>query len=191
MNSADDEFRELIAQVRNGSEEAAWQLVDRYGERVRRAVRRALNQHLRSKFDSLDFVQLVWSSLFRTRNQLDRFEGPNELAAFLITMARNKVGMETRRCLVSLRHNVNREVPLEERTGVIREDLTARGPLPIETAIAREQWDRMVEGQPDGYRRIIELRLRGKTQQEIAQELGVSECTVRRFLKKLCTSTGV
>ena len=60
MAKCDDNFRSLICHVREGSEDAAWDLVEQYGEAIRRAVRRALNERLRSKFDSLDFVQLVW-----------------------------------------------------------------------------------------------------------------------------------
>ena len=91
MAGGDDDFRDLMRRVHEGSEDAAWQLVGQYGDPIRRAVRRALNARLRSKFDSLDFVQLVWSSFFRDRGRLDRFNHPEELVAFLVTMARNKV----------------------------------------------------------------------------------------------------
>jgi RNA polymerase sigma-70 factor (ECF subfamily) len=191
MSEPDNDFRELLARVRNGSEDAAWELVDRYGDRVQRAVRRVLNRQLRSKFDSLDFVQLVWSSLFRTRNRLDRFEKPEDLAAFLITMARNKVGMEVRRRLTTQQYNVNRETSLDQRITETRDDPPDREPAPVETAIAKEQWERIFDQQPDRYRNIVELRLQGKTHQEIAVHLGVSECTVRRFLKKLCNEVTV
>ena len=101
MEEWDDNFTSLIRRVREGSEDAAWELVDQYGEAIRRAVRRALNERLRSKFDSLDFVQIVWNSLFRVRDKLDRFDRPEELTAYLVTMARNKVGMEVRRRLMT------------------------------------------------------------------------------------------
>ena len=79
MTDMDDEFRSLIRRVRGGSEEAAWELVREYGEAIRRAVRRALHVSLRPKFDSLDFVQIVWKSFFRART-IDRFESPQDLA---------------------------------------------------------------------------------------------------------------
>jgi len=185
MPRPDFDFRDLMDQIRNGSEEAAWDLVDRYGERVRRAVRRSLNHQLRSKFDSMDFVQLVWSSLFRTRKQLTRFDQPDELAAFLVTMARNKVGMEVRRRLSTEKYNVNKEQSLEERRAEVRMDAVDPQPPPIEVAIARERWHRIVENQPEHYRKIVELRLRGNTYQEIADELGIAESTARRVLQRL------
>ena len=93
-------FRDLLEQVSEGSEEAAWDLVENYGVTILRAVRRALDSRMRQRFDSTDFVQLVWASFFKARGRLDRFSTPAELAAFLVKMARNKVGMEARGCLV-------------------------------------------------------------------------------------------
>jgi RNA polymerase sigma factor (sigma-70 family) len=185
MPEEDDNFRELIQRVRQGSEEAAWELVRRHGEALRRAVRRVLNRRLRPKFDSLDFVQLVWSSLFRVRASLDRFGRPEELAAYLAAMARNKVGMEVRRRLLTEKHNLNREVSydpavLEQHSGV-----RDRLPPPIEVAIARERWDRLIRGQPGHYRQIIQMRLQGHTHQAIADALHLDERTVRRFIKRL------
>ena len=123
MIQCDNHFRELIDRVREGSEDAAWELVDQYGEAIRRAVRRALNERLRSKFDSLDFVQIVWNSLFRVRDKLDRFDRPEELTAYLITMARNKVGMEVRRRLMTEKYGVKHEESLDQ--------LKARGDIDI------------------------------------------------------------
>ena len=68
LNDHPDNFVALMRRVREGSEAAAWELVDKYGGHLRRAVRRVLNPMLRSKFDSLDFVQLVWDSFFRRRD---------------------------------------------------------------------------------------------------------------------------
>jgi RNA polymerase sigma factor (sigma-70 family) len=178
------DFRNLMQQISKGSEDAAWELVELYGELIRRAIRRILNKKLRSKFDSLDFVQLVWSSFFRACNSLDRFERPEELVAFLVTMARNKVGMEIRRRLHTEKYNLNREYSLDE-PAIIRRDIADPQPQPIDVAIAREQWNRMLSGQPIHYRKIIKLRLQGRTYQDIANSLRIDEKTVRRFLKKL------
>ena len=183
--SPEASFRELLQRISQGSEDAAWQLVESYGEGIRRAVRRSLHGQLRSKFDSLDFVQIVWGSFFRVRDKLDRFNRPEELAAYLATMARNKVGMEVRRRLILQKHNVNRERPLDGTGEDAAIPIADRQPAPIDVAIARERWNRMLEGQPDRYRQVIELRLQGHTHQAIATRLSLDECTVRRFLKRL------
>ncbi len=181
-----DDFQILLQRVCDGSEEAAWELVAKYGDHIRRAVRRSLDARLRSKFDSLDFVQLVWSSFFRARGQAQRFNHPGELVAFLRTMARNKVGMETRRRLNTQKFNVGRERSLDALPD--HDDLApaSREETPVATAIAREQWNRIMQDHPEHYQEIIRMRLQGHTCTGIADSLGLSERTVRRFLKKLC-----
>jgi RNA polymerase sigma factor (sigma-70 family) len=189
MAERDDAFRSLMDRVREGSEDAAWELVNEYGESIRRAVRRVLNDKLRSKFDSLDFVQIVWNSFFHVRDKSDRFNRPEELAAYLVAMAKNKVGMEVRRRLMTEKHNVRNEQSLDQLQASGHPDLATRQPTPIDVAIAREQWDRLLEGQPAHYREIIHLRLQGHTYQSIADAVQVDECTVRRFLKRLLHTT--
>jgi RNA polymerase sigma factor (sigma-70 family) len=190
MPELQEDFRHLMQQVRDGSEDAAWDLVNQFGEAIRRAVRRALDTRLRSKFDSVDFVQLVWGSLFRVRDKLDRFDRPEELAAYLAIMARNKVGMEIRRRLLAEKRNVAREQSLDQLTARGSPELVSRQPTPVEVAIARERWDRILQGQPPHYRQIIHLRLQGYTYQGIADAVRLDECTVRRFLKRLLHATG-
>ena len=92
MPERDDDFCNLMRRLGEGSQEAAWELVDRYGEDIRRTVRRVLCIKLRPKFDSLDFVQLVWNSFFRARANFDRFHRPEELAAYLAAMAPKQGG---------------------------------------------------------------------------------------------------
>jgi RNA polymerase sigma factor (sigma-70 family) len=189
MQKIEEDFQHLIQEVRNGSEEAAWQLVEQFGESIRRAVRRALNDKLRPRFDSVDFVQVVWTSLFRLRDKLDRFDRPEALAAYLVTMARNKVGMEVRRQMQAAKRNVVREQSLDALGARADGELFSRQPSPVDVAIARERWDAILQDQPAHYRQIIQLRLQGHTCQGIADIMHLDECTVRRFLKKLLHAT--
>jgi RNA polymerase sigma factor (sigma-70 family) len=183
------DFGALLRQVRDGSEEAAWELVGRYGEMTRRAVRRVLDDRLRAKFDSLDFVQIVWSSLFRARGKLERFQRPEELAAYLVTMARNKVFDEARHRLATEKRNIDRECPLDSRGLAAQPAAVDPRPGPLDVAIARERWENLLRDQPVHYRRIIQLRLQGHTNDAIAKILQLDESTVRRFLKRLLRET--
>ncbi len=179
MSSPDYDFRLLMQRISEGSEEAAWELVEQHGEALRRAVRRALDRRLRTRFDSLDFVQQVWSSFFRTREHADRVTRPEELVALLVGITRNKVNMAVRRHLATEKRDLNRE-RLIDREGT--EDHQA---TPEDMAIARERWSKLMEGQPNHYRQIICMKLQGYSCPEIAQSLNLAETTVRRFLDKL------
>lgn len=181
----DEEFLALIRQIRAGSQEAAWELVDRYGPSVLRTVRRVLNKRLRSRFDSMDFVQLVWSSFFRDPRKLAQLERPEDLAAFLVGMAHNKVGFVQRGHLYSQMREIRREIPISEGVMAQGSDLSGREPEPFEVAIAREQWDRMMRDEPEHYRRVVDLRLAGRTFPEIADSVGLAVSTVHGILKKL------
>ena len=93
-------------------------------------------------------------------------------------VARNKVRLEVRRRLGTHKYDVRRE-------GGIELDVADHEASPVEVVIAREQWNRLLHDQPEHYRQIIVLKLRGYTQQAIAEALELDETTVRRFLKRL------
>ena len=181
MNDGAVDFLGLIGRVRAGSQEAAWELIDEYGELVFRVVRKRLPQDLRRVFDSQDFAQLAWGSIFRHRSRLDRFKTPAEFTAFLAGVAANKVRMEVRCRCRQEKHNVNRERPFDS----VAKDSAANGPTPSQVAIARETWFRLFENQPAHYQEIIRLRSSGHSTREIASRVGLDEGSVRRILRKV------
>lgn len=180
----DPEFAALIEQVRAGSQEAAWQLVERYGRDVQRFVRRSLHQRLRSKFDSLDFVQIVWGSFFRAPERLQGMARAEQLIAYLATLAKFKVLTEVRRRLQTEKYDVKREdVSGASHTSPDENS----GPLPTASAvaIAKERWDQLLADEPEQVKRIVELRLQGTTYNEIADNLHIHERTARKTIKRL------
>ncbi len=180
-----NDFRLLMRRVAAGCEDAARQIVEQFGESIRRAVRRSLNRRLRSKFDSLDFTQLVWCSIFRARDRLERFDRPEDLVAFLVSVARNKVGLEARRHLQTDKYGVDREHQWIEDSLQEQAEIPDGQPAAIDVAIAGEKLERLLSNQPPGLRKIIELRLQGLTHDEIARSLYTTRGAVHRSLKKL------
>jgi RNA polymerase sigma factor (sigma-70 family) len=134
---------------------------------------------MRSKFDSSDFVQSVWKSFFAHPDKLASFDRPEQFIAFLVTMARNKVGAEFRRTVLTEKRDVNREQPLYGDTAASNE------PTGSQVAIARERWEQSLAGQPEHYRRVADLRLAGLNYEDIAERLGLHERTVRMIVGKL------
>lgn len=184
MNTGEIGFQDLMEQVAAGSEAAVENLISQYGSQLCRAVRRRLNSKLRPKYNTSDFVQAVWASFFCGRDQWDRFQHSGDFVAFLTKMARNKVLDECRQRLQTQKRDVAREQPMfSEASEEI--PLPGREPAPSQIAIRNEQWQRLLEGLPSQYRQILELRVAGETQEEIARVLGVSDRTVRRVLSKL------
>ena len=88
----ESELSDFLQRIQTGDETAARELLQRYEPEVRLVVRRQLPRLLRSRFDSLDFLQSVWGSFFRRmRDAPTEFEDSRHLVAFLARAAKNKV----------------------------------------------------------------------------------------------------
>jgi RNA polymerase sigma factor (sigma-70 family) len=185
MTGSRADFCELMRRVRDGSREALDELVHAYQHHILHAVRRKLNNRLRSKFDSLDFQQAVWASFFAHRSQIGNFTSAEQLIAFLASLARHKVIDEFRRRIVATKHNVNFERSLNRSSAHFL--VATNQPTPSQVAMANEKLATLLKNQPDQYKQIVVLRQEGNSNKEIAKRLGVNEKTVRRVLEKLAT----
>lgn len=186
QNEKDAEnFAQLLAQVLSGSESAERTLVETYAPHVLRVVRRSLHRDLRAKFDSEDFVQQVWKSLFSEREALEGIDRPEILIAYLAAMARNKVVEEFRRRLQTAKHNIRREVSLGDSRHNFAGQVASPDPTPSQNAVAHEKWEQLTSGLSDLHREIVRMRLEGSTCRSISVALKIHERTVRRVLKQI------
>ncbi len=176
---------ELLERARQDSEGSAQEIVERYGPYILRAVRRRLNKKLRSKFDSVDFVQAVWASFFALPMDRLQFERPQQLVDFLMGLARNKVVDAVRQRLETQKYDVNRELPLYDSTAVDAREVKARGPTASQVAIAKEEWQRAQDSAVPREERIVNWIQRGQSLESIAREIGVSVKTIRRVLERI------
>jgi len=184
MSTVDQNFNELLAELREGSEEAVWQLIELYGPHIHRVVRRHLNRRMRGRFDSIDFVQSVWASFFREPEQIQAFRAPEQIVAYLAATARYKVVDAMRRQLGSKKREVAREESWSE-SALEAEPNVAAGPTPDDVAIAREAWNRLVAKETTRHREIVRLRIAGNTYGQIAQKLEIHERTARKVVDRL------
>ena len=176
---------ELLERARQDSEGSAQEIVERYGPYILRAVRRRLNKKLRSKFDSVDFVQAVWASFFALPVDRLQFERPQQLVDFLMGLARNKVVDAVRQRLETQKYDVSRELPLYDSTAVDAREVKARGPTASQVAIAKEEWQRAQDSAVPREERIVNWIQRGQSLESIAREIGVSVKTIRRVLERI------
>ena len=180
----DLELRSLLGRIRLGHEDAARELLERYEAQVRLVVRRQLPRILRSRFDSLDFLQSVWGSFFRQmRAGPEGFEEPRALVAFLAKVAKNKVIDEYRRA-ASKKADMALEEPIWS-DGARPRELVSDEDSASEVVEAREAMSRLQDLLPDDRRVIVELRVQGLSTREIGEKLALSERTVRRALEDL------
>src|SRR5229473_8693474 len=172
-------FSQLLRQAQAGSDQAARDLVDRFGPFILRVIRNRLDKRLRSVFDSADFSQAVWASFFALPIQKYHFQEPEDLIRFLQEVTRNKIVEQVRRRLGTKSHQIRREIPLENSQNVIAPTATAS-----QEAIARERWRNALAKQPH-HQEILHGVRDGLSQKEIAKRMGISERTVRRAIRRL------
>src|SRR5271166_1333693 len=110
---SDDSLETMLEKLTDGDPSAAEQLFRNYEPFLRAMVRRRLSPPLRSKFDSMDVVQSIWTEVlagFRERHW--EFRDQAALKAFLARLTYNKFVSECRRN----RTAVQRERPLSPET---------------------------------------------------------------------------
>jgi RNA polymerase sigma factor (sigma-70 family) len=185
MDNEQNDFQSLMNQVRNGSQDAVWELVSKYGTEVARAVRRKLSSRLRSKFGTSDFIQAMWVSFFRDRERFDAFEHPVHLIGFLKGIANNKVLQESRKRFDTVKSDVRRECPLPSMDISDDPAMWDNHASPSQWAIARERWDEIMRDQTPEHQKIIQMRVAGDTFEEIGTKLGINERTARRVIDRL------
>jgi RNA polymerase sigma-70 factor (ECF subfamily) len=186
LRSEESDLPGFLARIQAGDEDAARELLARYEAEVRLVVRRQLPRLLRSRFDSLDFLQSVWGSFFRrvrSGHGPAEFEDSRHLVAFLARAAKNKVIDEYRRA-ASRKQDMHREEPLWTE-GNRPKDLPAQIDSPSELAQAREVFGRLRDALPESKRCILELKAEGLSSRDIGERLGISERTVQRVLEEL------
>lgn len=174
----------FLGRIREGDQEAARDLLLRYEQEVRLVVRRQLPRLLRSRFDSLDFLQSVWGSFFRrVRDGGAEFEDSRHLVAFLVRAAKNKVIDEYRKA-ASQKQNMHREEPLWTDRDRPRE-LESGDDTASQIAEAHEVLGQLRALVPAERGKMLELKAQGLSSREIGERLGVSERTVQRVFEEL------
>src|SRR6516225_1162834 len=153
----DGELSDFLRRIHAGDDGAARELLNRFEAEVRLVVRRQLPRLLRSRFDSLDFLQSVWGSFFRRmRSSPTTFEDSRHLVAFLARAAKNKVIDEYRRA-ASRKHDMHREEPLWD-SRLRPRDVPDSTDSPSEVAQARETFGRLRDLVPVEKQSILDMK---------------------------------
>lgn len=176
-----EQFLELIDQVKQGCPDAQEQLFREYEKYVRYVIRPQLSQPLRQVYDSADFAQAVWASFFSDDLGQRVFASPNALLQFLKRMAKNKVAdcyRERRR----------------QRTGSCADDkpgattishIPGSDETPSQICMAKEQFHSVFQNQPPHHQRILHLLRIGYSIKEIAAQENICERQLERIVRAI------
>lgn len=179
----DDELMQVLKDAQEGDEQAWDRLFREFYPKVRRVVRRKLDRSMRSVYDSTDFASDVMKSLAANLSRLD-FPTADHLVAFLATVAEQKVIDEHRR-RHTLKRDVRRERRIDDPAGGASFQFASDGPTASQLAQAREVEDMLLDRRDEEERRVIELRLEGEDNSDIADRVGWNIRKVQRFFQGL------
>ena len=183
MTASTTDFPALLQQVRDNRPEATRALHDLFTPSLLRFACARLDRRVRPKLDPADIVQELWVYFFARILLKQSFDGPEHLQTFLTGLARNKLREQHRHFLKRRRRDVQREESLED--AVRGQDRAfATWLTPDELLIWREEWHRLVDAQQPTLRLALLLLGEGRTEQEVATAIGVSQRTIQR-LKQL------
>lgn len=190
MRGPEDDWETLIAGVRAGEPVALGTFYRLYGPSLERLAARAIDPGMRRRFGPESIANSVCRTfMMRARNDAYELADGDSLWRLLCVIALTKV-RERSRFHLRQRRGLQRE---EHARGAADGDDTddpllrspAETPAPEDEAVFREQFQVLLDALDQEERRVLELRLEARSQQEIADEMAISERTVRRILKRV------
>jgi len=173
-----------VPDARLGSDAAAREIFERFTRRLVGLARAQLDDRFRHKIDPEDVVQSAYKSFFlRYGDGALAAEGWDGLWGLLTLIT-------VRKCADRVRYHraESRDLDREARTTSDVEpwrDVAGREPTAVEAAVLTETLENLLRGLDADERPIVELSLQGYTTQEIGENLGRAERSVRRLRERV------
>jgi RNA polymerase sigma factor (sigma-70 family) len=188
-----DPWQHYIDGLRRGAPDVVRAFWVEYGPALERLARSRLAPQVQRRVGPDDVVQSAVRTFLRRAGgdnpfQLDDTEALwNLLCAITLTKVREKVRFHRR-----LRRGVDREVLLgaSDDSFAPAAGVADRGPPPEDAVEFADQFDHLLESLDPEEWDVLRLKLDGLTNDEAAEQLGTSERTVRRLVKRLQSRLG-
>ena len=184
LSKSQDDLVALVRQSQEGSQEAAQLLFDRCRGPLLAVIRRVICPPLRRLYDSDDFLADTFAEIFARHFTDEVLQSPARLWPYLKRIAENKVCDAERKHLGSQRHNIRREVSLDELKSEECLWSTDLGPdeVLILNEVVEERLDDLIVQLPSMLQRIVRLLRQGNNGLQISHRLGVEPKRVYRAM---------
>ena len=179
------EEQALIGLMRGGDQNAAREIVERYFDRLLVLARRRISQRLSSRVDPEDIVQSVFRTFFvRVKEGQFVFDEQDDLCKLLMRITLHKTLRQ-----VAFHKAAKRDPNLETNQGDHHRELLLsvldKGPSAEASVAFLDQLEHFL-GQLDlQTRQILEMRLQGYSNDEIAKELNIYDRKIRRAVERV------
>jgi RNA polymerase sigma-70 factor (ECF subfamily) len=177
--------RVLLERWKDGDEDAARELFQLYEDRLLNLARQRISQRFGGRLDPEDVVQSVFRTFFkRTRDGKFHIEKSDDLWKLLARITVHKTFRQ-----IAFHQAAKRNVNLEKCQGGDPQDhvltLLDRGPTPQMANQFVDQVEHFLKQLRPEHRQILELRMQGYKDVEIAQKVNVSDRTIRRVMEQV------
>ncbi len=185
--SEQESFADLMDRLKGGDPQASYEIFNRFSRRLVGLARSRLDERLRRKVDPEDVMQSAFKSFFRVHadGQLD-LPSWDSLWALLTVITLRKCGHRIDYFRAACR-DVAREVtprPSDEDS-VASFEAIAREPTPSDAALLTETVEQVMRGLEEREQEVLALSLQGLSVPEISTQVGRTERTVHRVLKRV------
>jgi RNA polymerase sigma factor (sigma-70 family) len=175
---------DLLARYADGESAIAGEIFERYVRRLVALADARIAPALRRRVDAEDVVQSAYRSFFVHAREGDyALTRPGDLWRLLAAITLHKLRDQAGRHRAA-RRDYRREQAAGDDGDSSRIAALPASPhaTPAEIAAAVDELEQIVGGLGDGVRDAVSLRIAGRTVDEIAQTLGRSPRTIRRYL---------
>lgn len=177
----------LLDRWRDGDQDAAAELFQRYAERLIGLAHKHLSATMSQRVDAEDIVQSVCQSFFTgARDGKFVLEQTGDLWRLLVGITLHKIQDKHRRNTADKR-SVSREQSLGDAGGApgLQAHVASREPSPEEAVALADLLEHVMRELDGEERHILELRLQGHSMEEIVALVGRCRHTVRRVLNEV------
>jgi RNA polymerase sigma-70 factor (ECF subfamily) len=177
--------RALLARWRAGDEEAARQLFNLYVDRLLVLARQRIGQRLGCRVDAEDIVQSVFRTFFdRAQKGQFHIEEDEDLCKLLARITVHKTFRQIAFHRAAKR-NFARETGQGDDAQTQLQTLLDRGPTPETANQFLDELEHFLKKLRPEDRRVLELRMQGYKDVEIAQMLDISDRKIRRLMERV------
>jgi RNA polymerase sigma factor (sigma-70 family) len=174
-----------IAAWRAGDPQAARQLVDQYLDRLLALAKRRISQRLASRVDPEDIVQSVFRTFFmRAKDGQFKLKDQDDLCKLLMRITVHKVLKQVEYHTAGKR-DANLETEQGNRSTERMHELLAKEPTPEAQVEFIDQLEMLLSMYSPKERKILEMRMNGFSERDIAADLNVTDRTVRRLFERI------
>jgi RNA polymerase sigma factor (sigma-70 family) len=179
------EDRVLLDLWRTGDEQAARKLFDTHVDRLVALARRRISQRLAGRIDPEDVVQSVFRTFFhRAKEGQFCIADQDDLCKLLVRITVHKT-LRKVAFHKAAKRDMHHEVGQTKESQEQLQEILDREPTPEEAVAFLDQLEHFLNQLAPQERQILEMRLQGCSNDDIAAKLGIYDRKIRRVIERI------